>query len=300
MDAQTQRRLFLMGFPPMEEALGFLSTKTQPRMEMARAADLWRRANDLVRQNWQADSGACERVEVTDLPPELLEKATALESSELFGKSFAVVPARIKMVELAPLAIFQKTVNLTYTGQLEAQLSRDMTPAQLFDACLALRDPPGVACAWPALDAIQLSSCSSDLRFLEAIPLKDDLIAQLSVGGRAAAVVALVMGFGPNLITAIRVGNRLVLSNGSHRAYALLKLGYTKVPCVVQEVTRQEELPIVLGNVPQPLLQQLLSNPRPPMLRDLLNETLTCIISTPVEKRVVTVHWQVQNMDSPS
>jgi len=300
METRTQRRLFLMGFPPMEEALGFLSTKTQPRMELARAAELWRRANDLIRQKWQADVGACERVESTDLPLELRERAATLESSELFRKSFAVVPARIMMVELAPLAIFQKTINLTYIGQLETQLARDMTPVQLFDACLAPRDVPEAACAWPTMDAIQLSSCSNDLRFLEAIPLKDELMTNLPLGGRAVAAIALVMGFGPNFLNAIRMGNRLVLSNGSHRAYALLKLGYTKVPCVVQEVTRQEELPIVLGNVPQPLLQQLLTSPRPPMLRDLLNEELTCVISTPLEKRVVTVHWQVQAMDSPS
>ncbi len=300
METRTQRRLFLMGFPPMEEALGFLSTKTQPRMELAQAAEIWRRANDRIRQNWQEDVGACERVESTDLPSELRERAKALESSELFRKSFAVVPARIMMVELAPLTIFQKMINLTYIGQLEAQLARDMTPVQLFDACLAPRDVPEVACAWPTLDALQLSSCSNDLRFLEAIPLKDDLMTKLPLGGRAVAAIALLMGFGSNLINAVRVGNRLVLSNGSHRAYALLRLGYARVPCVVQEVTRPEELPIVLGNVAQPLLQQLLANPRPPMLRDLLNEALTCVISTPLEKRVVTVHWQVQAMDSPS
>jgi len=300
METQTQRQLFLMGFPPMEEALGFLSTKTQPRMELARAAELWRRANDLIHQNLNVDAGCCERVEVLALPAELRESAATLESSEMFRKSFAIVPARIMMVELAPLAIFQKTINLTYVGQLEARLAADMTPAQLFEACLAPRDPPRVACAWPAMDAIQLSSCSNDLRFLEAMPLNDDLIGRLPLGGRAVSAIALVMGFGSNFINAVRVGNRLVLNNGSHRAYALLKLGYTRVPCVVQEVTRSEELPIVLGNVPQPVLQQLLTSPRPPMVRDLLNEALTTIISMPLEKRVVTVQWKAQAMDSPS
>jgi len=74
------------------------------------------------------------------------------------------------------------------------------------------------------MDAIQLSSCSNDLRFLEAMPLNDDLIGRLPLGGRAVSAIALVMGFGSNFINAVRVGNRLVLNNGSHRAYALLKL----------------------------------------------------------------------------
>jgi len=36
------------------------------------------------------------------------------------------------------------------------------------------------------------------------------------------------------------------------------------------------------------------------MVRDLLNEALTTIISMPLEKRVVTVQWKAQAMDSPS
>lgn len=300
METQTQRQLFLMGFPPMEEALAFLTTKTQPRIDMRQAAELWRRANDRIRQTWQAESGASDRVEVEELSVELRDRAVELESSELFQKSFGVVPARIMMVELAPLAIFQKTINLNHVGHLEARLPGDMAPAQLFDACFARPDPPGVATAWPAQDVIQLSSLSNDLRFLEAIPLADDLIARLPLGGRAVTAIALVMGFGSNFINAVRVDNRLVLNNGSHRAYTLLKLGYRKVPCVVQQVTRQEELPLVLGQLPQPWLQQLLGSLRPPMLRDLLNEELTSVISMPVQKRIVTLQWKAQAIDSPA
>jgi ParB-like chromosome segregation protein Spo0J len=39
-----------------------------------------------------------------------------------------------------------------------------------------------------------------------------------------------------NVIHVIHVENRLVLANGSHRAYALHDLGITKVPCLVQQV----------------------------------------------------------------
>ena len=173
------------------------------------------------------------------------------------------------------------------------------TPTQLFDACLAARDQPDVATAWQSQNVIQLSSPSSDLRFLEAMALGDDLVAKLALGGRAVTAIALVMGFGSNLINAVRVNNRLVLNNGSHRAYALLKLGYTKVPCVVQQVTRQEELPLVLGQLPQQWLPQLLASPRPPMLRDLLNDDLTTVISMPAQKRVVTLQWATQAIDSP-
>ena len=299
MKTPTQRQLFLLGFPPMEEAIGFLTTKIQPRMDLREAAESWRRANDRIQETLQDDVGACDRVEVEELPAELRDRAAPLESSELFKKSFSVVPARIMMVELAPLAIFQKTINLNHVDQLDSAFLPDMTPTQLFDACLAARDQPDVATAWQSQNVIQLSSPSSDLRFLEAMALGDDLVAKLALGGRAVTAIALVMGFGSNLINAVRVNNRLVLNNGSHRAYALLKLGYTKVPCVVQQVTRQEELPLVLGQLPQQWLPQLLASPRPPMLRDLLNDDLTTVISMPAQKRVVTLQWATQAIDSP-
>src|SRR6266446_2642239 len=103
MDGKTQNQLFLLGFPPMEEALGFLTTKTQPRMEVRTAAALWRAANDRIQQSLPTDAGACNRVAVEELPADLKAPAAALESTPLFQKSFAAVPARVMMVELAPL-----------------------------------------------------------------------------------------------------------------------------------------------------------------------------------------------------
>ena len=52
----------------------------------------------------------------------------------------------------------------------------------------------------------------------------------------------LVVGYGINAMNAIQVGNRLILNNGSHRGYALRSLDIAKAPCIIQRMTRRDEL----------------------------------------------------------
>ena len=57
--------------------------------------------------------------------------------------------------------------------------------------------------------------------------------------------MGVAVGFGSNFMSAIYAENRLILHNGSHRAYTLRALGHTHAPCVIQHVYSREELNVI-------------------------------------------------------
>lgn len=141
------------------------------------------------------------------------------------------------IVELDRLVVFQKHINLDYVAQLASGLSADSSLEDIFRFCLLGEYPqPPISHGRVAQSAFVFASPSTDLRFLDVALLDDSQSAGLPPRGRSTSAVALLVGYGSNLLNAIHVENRLVLNNGSHRAYALRELGITHAPCVVQRV----------------------------------------------------------------
>jgi ParB-like chromosome segregation protein Spo0J len=103
-----------------------------------------------------------------------------------------------------------------------------------------------------------------------------------------------MVGYGPNFLTALQIGTRFVLHNGSHRAYALRELGVTHVPCLVQGVSREDELE--LAGVPdvKTFPDSYLKCPRPALLKDYFDSRLRKIMPVVRKHRLrqVQVGWQ--------
>ena len=76
-------------------------------------------------------------------------------------------------------------------------------------------------------------SSSNDFRYHKATLLRPDQRSGYTSFGPVSGVVGLVVGFGSNLLSVMKVGNRLLLLNGYHRACALRALGVTHAPCVI-------------------------------------------------------------------
>jgi hypothetical protein len=135
---------------------------------------------------------------------------------------------------------------------------------------------------------------SEDLRFLDVKLLKPSQISGYVAPGNPIAMVAVTVGYGPNFITALQIGSRLVLHNGSHRAYALRDLGVTHVPCLVQDVSREDELE--LAGVPdlKTFADRYLKSLRPPLLKDYFDPQLRKIVPVVRKHRLVQVqlNWQ--------
>jgi len=121
--------------------------------------------------------------------------------------------------------------------------------------------------------------------------------AQATTSGRPHSAVVLQVGYGVNALNVLSVGGRLILNNGSHRAYALRAAGLTHAPAVVQTVTREDQLNVI------PLVQQnrelYLAHPRPPMLKDYFNAELCEVIQAPRKLRQVRVQFGVEQLDAP-
>ena len=113
-------------------------------------------------------------------------------------------------------------------------------------------------------------------------------------------VIGLAVGFGCNFLNAIHAEGRLILNNGSHRAYALREMGFTHVPCIVQHVSTRDELDVVAASAIRRDPDHFLKGRRPSMLRDYFNPKLRKV--SPVHRKLkqVTVKFSVSETDIPA
>jgi hypothetical protein len=112
--------------------------------------------------------------------------------------------------------------------------------------------------------------------------------------------VGLAVGFGSNFLSIISAYDRLILHNGSHRAYALRELGITHAPCVIQHIYSREELNVVAASAVNERPDVFLKQPRPPLLKDYFDPALRKIIPVVRRLRQVTVKFEVDEAYVPA
>jgi hypothetical protein len=78
----------------------------------------------------------------------------------------------------------------------------------------------------------------------------------------------------PQFILVSRVADRLYLKSGMHRAYLLASMGISEIPCVLCD---EGQVPQVPGAYPT-FAPQILALPRPPLLRDMLDSSMTLTV----------------------
>jgi len=142
-------------------------------------------------------------------------------------------------------------------------------------------------------------SASTDFRFLEAQVLRPESVPCFDSSGRPVAILGLSVGYGSNFMNVLHVENRLVLGNGSHRAYALRELGILQVLCLIQHVTRRDELELVASGDFAANPDRYLKSARPPMLRDYFDPALRKIVPVCRKNRAVRVQFGVEQTDIP-
>jgi hypothetical protein len=146
-------------------------------------------------------------------------------------------------------------------------------------------------------DTIVFTCASNDLRFMDSVILRQDQVPSFRRVGAVAGIVGLVVGFTPNCLSVASIEGRLVLVNGSHRAYALREMGLTHAPAVVQCVSRRDELPILGASPLTAAPDDYLRAPRPPMLKDFFDERLRAIVNVPRVIRQIKVVFAHDTMD---
>lgn len=300
---ETRSMVWLRGQPHLEDYLNFHRKKviggetTDPRMLTAR----WRDANDLYYDLEESEAGIADTIACKPLDKRLAGLAARLEENEWFRSSFDNLPYTIELVELDKLVVSQIQVENGFSHRIAAQLGPKPTPAQLFRFCLPLeRELAPVKIQRLAANRYQFSSPSSDFRAHEAVLLRNPALAGVTLPGPAAALLGVSVGFGSNFLSAVRSESRVVLQNGYHRAYALRSAGFTHAWCVVEHVTRKDELQLsatdeVLGD---PAFY--LAAKRPPILRDFFDPRIAEEVPTRPTDCLVEVEITVRSTTSTS
>lgn len=295
--------VFLVGRPPIGNYLDFVQSLAVNghATDRGELTEEWRKANDHVRTLETTEVGIADNPPIRDLPPDLAPLAAELLRDPIFQQAYRFVPVRIGLVDLDHLVVFQKHINLRYVEELKARLGSEPTAASVFRLALSVdrTEPPVRRMQGPGR-MFSFLCPSSDLRFLEPALLEPSQVQGFITTGRPSGIIGLAVGYGSNYLNALQVDGRLVLNNGSHRAYALRDLGVTEVPCVVQSVSSRDELDLVASRDFQRAPDRYLKTPRPPVLRDYFDPKLRKIVPVQRTTRLVRVQIAVEQVDLPA
>lgn len=262
--------VWLLGQPHLSDYLDFVEGKVIGGAEMdPRAlADEWRKANDLYADLEKSEAGLPDRIETRAIGRGLKPLAARLRENPWFRDSFDNLPYAIELVELDKLMVSQDHVERSFTKQFVKQL-RAMNEKELFNYCLPLDKPlPPVEMTRLSGDRYVFTSPSTDFRSHSPRLLRPAEIPGVTSSGPISAFVGIAVGFGSNFLSAIRSDKRIVLQNGYHRAYALRSAGLTHAYCVVEDVTRKDELRLTADETVAGDPEFYFAARRPPLLKD--------------------------------
>jgi hypothetical protein len=289
--------VFLSGRPPILEFVGFVKSMASDGRDLDHSALVseWRSANDRVLELEQTERGIADNPNVGPISPNtspLLQAALANPSAQ---KAFGALPSEWLTVELDRLVVYQKFINLRYVDELKSAAPQKLTPVELaqFSAGIGLPQSE-VRISQANAHTYSFTSASEDLRVLDLQLLDPSQVSNYVAQGNPAKLLAVTVGYSSNFITALRIGNRLVLHNGSHRAYALRDLGVSHVPCLVQNVSREDELELVGVPDLKTFSDRYLKSSRPSMLKDYFDPRLRKLVPVVRKHRLVQVQvgWQ--------
>ena len=178
---------------------------------------------------------------------------------------------------------------------------RTPSDEQVFRTCLLHdHDEPPVKWSRVQHDRFVFVSASNDLRFLGAVPLRRDQIKDYPARGKFVGLVGIAVGLGSNFLNAVYAEKRLVLNNGSHRAYALRQLGVTHVPCIIQHCSSRDEVDAVAATEVRKNPDFYLKDPRPSMLGDYFDPALHLVMPVYRRLRQVTVRFEIEENAIPA
>lgn len=291
--------VWLLGQPSLENYISFVRRQTVggEARQKSTLVDEWRAANDYYYELEASEANLADSIDWHDIDPELEPLVDEVSADPRFLETYDLVPTRFAMVELDKLIVSQLHIDLGQRNRLASSLGRDASPEELFRFCQPLNRPEApIKARRLSRNRYSFSSDSSDLRYREAALVRPGEVAGDTVL-RDAEILALIVGYSSNFLSVVQSDNRLVLHNGHHRAYTLRALGYTHAPCVVQTVTRTDELNIVACKEVVEAPAFYFRSPRPPLLKDFFDDRIAKSFYLPPMQRVVEVTVDVREYE---
>jgi hypothetical protein len=295
--------VYLIGRPTLRQFLSFVKNRALNGRQavIGELTDEWRAAASHILKLEKSEAGYADKPVIQPLPAHLESLQDQFARDPLVQHGFNTVPTQLGLVELDRLVVYQHHIDLSYVSQLKERLGPAPDEEDIFRLCLpsGRRSTP-VKWARTHRDTYVFTSPSNDLRFLGAMPLDPENVVKSPPPGALVGVVGLAVGFGSNCLSIISAYDRLILHNGSHRAYALRDLGITHAPCIIQQVYSREELNVVASSAVAERPDVFVRQPRPPMLKDYFDPSLRKILPVIRRLRQVTVKFEVDEAYVPA
>lgn len=293
--------IYLTGRPTVRGFIRFVRNNALHPADEGTLADEWQAANNYFQTLEKAEAGIADNPTIEKLGKEYEPLLIEFLKDPLVRNGFNTVPTEVAMIELNQLVVYQKHIDLTFVRQLKAKISAAPSREEIFRTCLPFDHPqPPVKWSRTKGDTYVFMSPSNDLRYLGVMPLQSAHITGYPPPGNLVRVLGVGVGFGSNFLNAIYADKRLILNNGSHRAYALRDLGITHVPCVIQHVSSRAELSLVASSDVCKDPDRFLKNPRPSMLKDYFDPKLRKVIPSHRRLRQITVKFEVDEVYVPA
>jgi hypothetical protein len=275
--APLQMRL-LLGQPSIHDFIAFARTKAIDghRLDELTLTKEWQAANSKLRELATHDASNIEISNLAPLPSGTDRYANSLLSDPPLAGVSDYLPCSWAMVDLDRMLVWQKHVDSSYADRMRQSFPNNGSLEDLVRLAVGL-DQPKTPVGLDALSktSFAFTSASTDIRVLGAAPLRTSGPVDFNPHGHVMAAVAIYIGYSVNVMWAIHVGKRLLLINGTSRCYALLRAGRTRVPCLVTRISHRDDLDLVGLPESSDSVMSMIQRPRPPMLKDFLDEKLS-------------------------
>ena len=295
--------VYLVGRPTLKGYIRFVRGHSVNPPARAEISKDWHAANEYICQLEKEEAGAADNPPITklEITPKYEPLLTEFLRDPLVRHNFNTVPTEVAFVELDRLVVYQKHIDVTFVRQLKKKLGPAPSDEDIFRTCLSFgHSQPPVKWSRISGDRFVFMSPSNDLRFLGTMPLKSKHLKNYPPPGSLVGVIGIAVGFGSNFLNAVCAENRIILNNGSHRAYTLREMGFTHAPCIIQHVSTRHELDVVAASAIRRDPDLYLKHPRPSMLKDYFDPKLHRVFKVHRRLKQVTVSFDVDETYVPA
>jgi hypothetical protein len=294
--------LWLLGQPPLARFLEFVRDSVVDGAQADRRALTaeWRAANDYYQELEQREAGIATSASHRGLDPSLQRLAEEVEAHPHYRQSFDALPTEVGVVELDGLIVCQNHVTRTFVDRVMARIGPAPSAEALFHACLPLDapKPPVQICHVGSRYVFRCES--TDLRYHQTTVLRPEQVRDYDSFGTIAGILGVVVGFGYDFMSAVRVGKRVLLTNGYHRACALRAFGLTHAPCIIQTATRGDELHTAVRARVAEQPEFYFESARPPLLKDFFDPRIRKVLPLRSQVHLVEVTLEVKHLTEDS
>jgi len=256
----------------------------------------WERASEIFHEIEEEEKGIADNCQVTEIKSHLIE---AIKNNPMIRLTFSNEEVEFKMVDIQNVITTQTEIVLDYIDELQSDLPKLSDDEKLLKFCLIPeKKVPRPKITRKDSKTCYFSSPSRDFRFLGGF-LRTNISRQelvdTKIGGFPTNAITLFVGYGSFCMTASQVNGRIILQNGFHRAYALQKNGFKKIPMLIMKRT-ESEFPDKLREFKK---DYLLHHPRPILMKDFLNDDLIREFKQKETRTILKLSWESDkvNMD---